>query len=56
MKVHILVWLATGKIGGVYLDREKALHVAGKTNKKRSWLHRLHLDTLWVVQSFDVRD
>lgn len=54
-KVHILVWLSDGRIGGVYADYEKACRVAKETNKKRTWFQRLFVDTKWVVQTFDVK-
>jgi len=61
-KVHILIWAADGRIGGVYADYEKACRIAENSNKKRSWIHLNRLlsalvgkRTEWLVQTFDVK-
>jgi len=55
-KVHIVRWAATGKIGGVYADYQKARRVAKYSNDKRKWFNKLFYDSKWVVQTFDVKD
>lgn len=60
-KVHILIWLPTGKIGNVYSDYEKACIMAENANKKRTWRHKFYealngVACKWVVKSFDVKD
>lgn len=54
-KVHIIIWLSNGNIGGVYVDYEKACQAAEKANKKRSWLQRIYHDMKWIVQTFNVK-
>lgn len=54
-KVHIIVWLSNGHIGGVYADYEKARRIAEKANKKRTYLQRLFTETRWIVRTFDVK-
>lgn len=55
-KVHILKRLATGKTGAVYSDYDKATQAAERANKKRNWFARLFINSIWVVQTFEVRD
>lgn len=65
MKVHILRWESAGvagKIGGVYTDYARAVHVAEEANLKRkrwrTWLDRMCDGRLsgWIVETFDVKD
>lgn len=61
MKVYILKWTITSKIGAVYSDYEKAIKIANKSNKKKTWRHKLY-DFLhgtvskWIVVSFDLKE
>ena len=60
-KIHILKWVPTGEIGGVYSDYEKACSIAEASNKKKTWKHKLYeafkgVACKWIVQSFDVKN
>jgi len=56
-KVHILKWLATGRIAKTaYYDKNAADTVARNANKRRNWAQKnLFVSSEWVVQSLDIK-
>jgi len=56
-KVHILKWLATGRIAKTaYYDKNTADITARNANERRSWAQKnLFAGNKWVVLSLDIR-
>ena len=59
-KIHLIQWLPTGKIEGVYSCYDTAYRIAERNNKSisrwRKWTDALTGNvSKWIVQTFDVK-
>lgn len=59
--VYVLKWIPTGELGGGYLSYEKAKDIADKSNKNKTWRHKLSeainlRRNEWVVEAVNIKD